>query len=510
MKLNIAKDKRLAYFFGFAIIAHLIVFSQLDTPKKKYIIYPKNVMIVPAEYATLSDQTRNPKSLYTASYVDDQVSNSNGDFRILKEMPSFTDDINPEPHSKLAHQVSYKDSIAMNRKAIEESVPKDLQEDKDTENLIDKTNNIKESQDTSSDHETQKDSKDPRDSEQNGKQNTGETENANKIKVKEVNIDNMIASDLKKSFKTKKSSRTSKRESPDHADIKAPRTKNSNKSSTVLVKNTSNKGHRKTLLSKGSKEDLIAAHKNDELEINKYDDRVGETDPNDREKSNQPKVKQKHQKGMDKNNLIARSPKKKNRSRKRKKRYPDDYNHIRKSKWQRLRDAGKLSEINDDIRPLNIYKKGGWKDFTVDMSIQRNKAPELNIKSYDELRHKNYMRHIVRKVGLKWFYRYAPIRQVLNGYMKPGRPIVVGFSLTPKGRMRNFRFITRGTNKVQQQAVERTFRKMRFDPPPKGFKYRNLRVRFVITKPRYDKSRRVKIIWGKVYLSGQVKNLYDQ
>ncbi len=504
----IAKDKRLAYFSGFAIIAHLIIFSQLDTPKRRLINYPKNIMIVPAEYAIYSDQTRNPKSLYTASYVDNQVSNSNGGFRILKEMPSFTDDTNQVPPRHLVHQVSDKDSVVMNKKTIKEPVPKDLQEDKeepkDTEGPIDRTNNIENGQKTSPDHETQKDSEDTSDSEQN----TDETENTHQIKSKEVNINNIIASDLKKSFTSKKSSRTSKKENNKHADIKAP---SLNKSSAVLVKNTHNRKHRKSLLSKGSKEDLIAAHKNDELEINKYKDRVGETvDPYNRKKSNQPKVKQKNIKGIEKNNLIVRSQKKKkkSRSRKRKKSYPDDYNHVKKSEWQRRFEAGKLTEINDDVRPLQVYKKGGWKDFSVDMSV-RGKAPELSIKGHDELRHKNYMWHIVRKVGLKWFYRYAPIRQVLEGNMKPGRSIVVGFNLTPKGRMRNFRFITRGTNKVQQEAVQRTFRKMRFDPPPKGFKYRNLRVKFTITKPRYDKNRRMKIIWGKVYLSGQVKNLYE-
>ncbi len=505
----IAKDKRLVYFSGFAIIAHLILFSQLDKPKRPPVIYPDNIIIVPAEYAELSDQTRNPKALYTASYVGDQKSDANSGFRILTEMPVFADETSQMPQSNRNNQVAYKGSAGINK--IKRPDSKELQEHKDTEDPTDKTNDIVSDQKASSDHENQGENEGSNNSiaKHNEDQNSGEPEKSTKIaKTKEMDINNMIVFDLKKSYTAKRPSKTLKEGNPNHPDIKAPIRKSLSKSSTVLAKNTHKKKTFKPLLGKGTQKDLIAAHKDDEHEINKFKDRVGETNtPFDRKKSGQPKVKRK--KGINKNKLITRSRgKRKKKSRKRKKSHPDDYNHERKSDWEKRRDAGTLEEINLGVKPLEVYKKGGWKDFSVDLTVQ-GKAPELTIKGHDELRHKNYMWYMVRRVGLKWFYRYAPIQQVLHGYMKPGRSIVVGFNLTPKGRMRNFRFITRGTNKVQHQAVQRTFRKMRFDPPPKGFKYRNLRVRFTITKPRNLKGRG-KIVWGKVYLSGQVKNLYEE
>ncbi len=207
--------------------------------------------------------------------------------------------------------------------------------------------------------------------------------------------------------------------------------------------------------------------------------------------------------------IIKSQKKKKDILRKRRKRHPDDFDYKIRSKWEKLRDTGMLSESGGDFLPLKVYKKTSyWKDFSVYLRAQ-GKVPRINIKGHDELRHTNYMWKVVKKAGMKWFYRYAPVRQILQGTMKRSSPIVVGFDLTKKGHLENFRFIKHGTNEVQKKAVKSTFKKMRFDPPPKGFKYRNLRVRFTITKPRNLKGRG-KIVWGKVYLSGQVKNLHEQ
>lgn len=179
-----------------------------------------------------------------------------------------------------------------------------------------------------------------------------------------------------------------------------------------------------------------------------------------------------------------------------------------RSTWHGKYKRGELENYSKE-EPKQFYfgeddSKDGWKDFNMGMSLgSDNSVGKLSIKGFDEYQHKSYMQELVNVIGKDWFYKYCPLQAIFLG-TPPSTPIEISFEINDNGKIDNFKMSKKGNIKIQNTAVIKAFEKFKGLKPPKQFVYRNLKMRFVISKPHYYNSREG-FISGSVYLNGQVK-----
>ena len=154
-------------------------------------------------------------------------------------------------------------------------------------------------------------------------------------------------------------------------------------------------------------------------------------------------------------------------------------------------------------------RKKTYKRFSLFWDIFSRK-PKFSLKGYDDYTHMSYMKHVVHTGGYRWFYKYAPIKQIGSGYMAPDPAIIVKFDIRQSdGAATNFRFIKKGKNNVQNNAIKKTFTNLKFRKPSSGYYYRNLRMLFEVFPPKTHKDGRI-FIQGRVSVDGEVSTPEDR
>ncbi len=181
----------------------------------------------------------------------------------------------------------------------------------------------------------------------------------------------------------------------------------------------------------------------------------------------------------------------------------------------------KLKGINDNTNLKMLHKKGSENHlhskkreyFNFKQKLNTENQQNLLLKSFDKFTSYEYISKLFYEISTTWFYTYGqhPIKSIFSGSYKPGSiPVRVRFDVSPKGKIKNFKFVFSG-KPPEYNAVKLTFKKMikMFNiKPPKGTHYENLYMTFLLSQKEYDPMNNRDYLWGYTNIEGDT--VYDK